>query len=85
MGPPLLDGERLAEEVGDVGDGGAPVGDLPVEHRDLVVGRRPVVEHEVVAPEVAVADGERRLGHAGEDEPLELVLACGRRCRASRR
>ena len=40
--------------------------DLPVEHRDLVVGVRvgPVVEHQVVAAEVAVADRDRRLGDA---------------------
>ena len=33
-----------------------------------------VVEHEVVAAEVAVADRGRRLGHAGEEQVLEGLL-----------
>ena len=77
VGATLLDGERLAEEVGHVGDGGPAVGDLPVEHRDLVVGVGrvgPVVEHQVVATEVAVADRGRRLGHPRAQQVLERGL-----------
>jgi len=76
MGPPLVDPEVLAQQIGQVVDSGRERHDPVDRHRRPLIG--PHTEHQVVQPQVAVHEGLRRPGHPaaqlrhGGDEPFAL-------------